>query len=115
MRHLLALLTSLILLTPLARGAGSGAQEQAIARTLDAFHAAAAAADGERYFALFTAQAVFIGTDATERWTLEQFRDYALPLFARGTGWVYRPRERHITLADLPCACIAWFDELLDS
>lgn len=115
MRNILALLASLMLLAPLARGAETGTPEETIGHTLDALHAAAAAADGERYFALFAPDAVFIGTDATERWTLEQFRGYALPLFARGTGWVYRPRERHITLASLPCACIAWFDELLDS
>lgn len=115
MRHALALIAGLILLAPVAHGADSGRPEDAIGRTLDALHAAAAVADGERYFALFAPDAVFIGTDATERWTLAQFRAYALPLFARGTGWVYRPRERHVTLAALPCACIAWFDELLDS
>ena len=115
MRHAAALLASLILLVTSARADGSGTPEAAIGRTLDALHTAAAAADGERYFALFTPDAVFIGTDAAERWTLVQFRNYALPLFARGTGWVYRPRERHVTLTALPCACIAWFDELLDS
>lgn len=115
MRQILVLLASLMLLAPLARGAETGTPEEAIGHTLDALHAAAAAAEGERYFALFAHDAVFIGTDAAERWTVEQFRSYALPLFARGTGWVYRPRERHITLAGLPCACIAWFDELLDS
>lgn len=115
MRNILALLASLMLLAPLARGAETGTPEEVIGQTLDTLHAAAAAADGERYFGLFAPDAVFIGTDATERWTVEQFRGYALPLFARGTGWVYRPRERHITLTSLPCACIAWFDELLDS
>lgn len=115
MRHIIVLLVSLMLLMPFACGADTATQEKAIDRTLDALHAAAAAADGERYFALFAQDAVFIGTDAAERWTIGQFRDYALPLFARGKGWVYHPRERHIRLAGLPCACIAWFDELLDS
>ena len=115
MRHVLALLASLMCVVPLAHGEDTPTPEQAIGRTLDTLHAAAAAAEGERYFALFAPDAVFIGTDATERWTLRQFRGYAEPLFARGTGWVYRPRERHVTLAALPCACIAWFDEVLDS
>ena len=35
--------------------------------------------------------------------------------FSKGKGWTYFPRERHITLADVPCGCVAWFDELLDS
>jgi uncharacterized protein (TIGR02246 family) len=86
-----------------------------IASVLDRFHAAAARADGEAYFGLFARDAVFIGTDASERWSLAQFRAYAEPFFAQGKGWTYRPRERHVTLTTQACACIAWFDELLDS
>ena len=86
-----------------------------VGRTLDALHEAAARADGARYFALFAPDAVFIGTDAAERWSIAQFEAYARPIFAAGKGWVYHPRERHVALADLPCSCVAWFDELLDS
>ena len=87
--------------------------EASIGTALDALHAAAARADGERYFALFAQDAVFIGTDAGERWPIAAFRSYADPYFSAGKGWVYHPRERHVTLA--ACGCIAWFDELLDS
>lgn len=83
--------------------------------TLDQLHKAASKADGARYFDLFTPDAIYIGTDAAERWTIAQFRAYAEPYFAKGKGWTYRPRERHLTLTDNPCRCIAWFDELLDS
>ncbi len=40
-----------------------------------------------------------------------------MPLFAKGKGWTYVPRAgtRHITLAQIPCGCVAWFDELLDN
>ena len=89
--------------------------EQAISDTLDQLHDAAAKADGPRYFSLYARNAVYIGTDAAERWTLAEFRAFAEPYFAKGKGWTYRPRERHIVLADNPCHCIAWFDELLDS
>ena len=41
---------------------------------IDRMHQAASRADGQAYFALFTPDARFIGTDATERWTLEQFK-----------------------------------------
>ena len=87
----------------------------AISQTLDRLHAAAARADGRAYFDLFASDAVFIGTDASERWTMDQFRAYALPLFAQGKGWTYTPRSRHVTVARIPCSCIAWFDEILDS
>ncbi len=89
--------------------------ETEVAEALDALHAAAARADGAAYFALFTPDARFIGTDASERWTLSEFRAYAEPYFARGQGWTYTPVERTVTLAPIQCMCVAWFDEVLDS
>jgi ketosteroid isomerase-like protein len=83
-----------------------------IAQVLDAFHAAAAAADEEAYFALFAPDAVFLGTDATERWGVAAFRAFAHPHFASGKGWKYVPRGRAITFAD--DGDVAWFDEMLD-
>jgi ketosteroid isomerase-like protein len=80
---------------------------------LDRFHAAASHADGAAYFALFAPEGVFIGTDARERWTLDQFRAYALPYFAKGHGWTYVPRIRHVQLS--PAGDVAWFDEILDN
>lgn len=87
----------------------------AINSTLDQLHDAASKADGVRYFRLFTDDAIYIGTDAGERWTIDQFRAFADPYFARGKGWTYKPRARHVVIADIPCHCVAWFDELLDS
>ena len=78
-------------------------------------HKAAARADGPAYFETFTPDARFIGTDATERWTLAQFRAYATPYFLQGKGWTYRPHDRVTTLAPGECRCIVWFDELLDN
>ena len=92
-----------------------GTPEEDVAATIDALHAAASRADGAAYFALFTPDARFIGTDATERWTLSEFRAYAEPYFARGQGWTYTPVERTVTVAPIACLCIAWFDEVLDS
>ena len=52
-------------------------EQAAVARALDSFHDAAAVADGARYFALFPADAVFLGTDASERWSGAEFRTFA--------------------------------------
>ncbi|MBB5770588.1 hypothetical protein HNP47_000557 [Brevundimonas vesicularis] len=82
---------------------------------LDRMHAAASRADGDAYFDLFTSDARFIGTDATERWSLAQFRVYATPYFSQGKGWTYRPHDRVATLVPGDCRCIVWFDELLDN
>jgi len=87
----------------------------AIDSTLNILHRSASQADGKTYFDLFTSDAIYIGTDAGERWTIAQSRDFAMPYFSKGRGWTYTPRERHIVVANVPCECIAWFDELLDS
>jgi hypothetical protein len=97
---------------PEAARANAGAQAE-ITQVLDAFHAAAARADGPAYFGLFAPGAVFIGTDAAERWTLAEFRAYAEPHFSKGKGWTYTPRSRTVVLG--PDGRTAWFDELLDS
>ena len=84
-----------------------------IAKALDQFHQAASEADGETYFGLLAENAVFIGTDGSERWTKAQFEQFASPYFAKGTGWTYHPRDRHVQLsAD---GKVAWFDEMLDN
>ena len=86
---------------------------QEVAQTLDQFHLAASKGDGRTYFGLFAPEGVFIGTDATERWTVEEFRKYATPHFSQGKGWTYTPGARHIDFA--PGSQVAWFDEILDS
>ena len=91
------------------------AETAPVNRVLDAMHAAASVADGEAYFASFTADGRFIGTDATERWSLPEFRAYAMPYFSQGKGWTYRPTARTVTIAPVDCRCVAWFDEVLDN
>ena len=105
----------LLVMLPALSSAQVSRSTASIDSTLNQLHDAASKADGSRYFRLFAGDAVYIGTDAGERWTIKQFRAFAEPYFAKGTGWTYKPRERHIVIADVPCRCVAWFDELLDS
>jgi hypothetical protein len=89
------------------------APESQISTVLDDWHAAAAAADEARYFGHFAKDAVFLGTDATERWMVEEFRRYAHPHFAKGKAWSFKPVSRHVSFsAD---GSVAWFDEMLDT
>jgi ketosteroid isomerase-like protein len=113
MRFLAMLL--IMLAGPAAVLAQDGRSVASIDSTLNELHSAAARADGPRYFSLFTDDAVYIGTDASERWTFKDFRGFAEPYFSKGIGWTYKPRSRHIVIADVACRCVAWFDELLDS
>jgi ketosteroid isomerase-like protein len=84
-----------------------------LAWVLDDWHAAAAAADEARYFGHFAPEAVFLGTDAAERWTVEEFRRYAHPYFAKGKAWSFKPVERHVSFS--PDRSVAWFDERLET
>ncbi len=106
----------LVVLILLASAGTTGAGEpevEKIEAVLDDFHAAASDADEERYFSHLAVSGVFIGTDASERWTREVFRGYAHPHFAQGKGWTYHPRDRHVALSG--DGDVAWFDELLDN
>jgi hypothetical protein len=84
-----------------------------IATVLDDWHQAASVSDEARYFSHFAPNAIFMGTDASEHWTVPAFRDYAHPVFAAKHGWKFKGRERHVDFsADRKTA---WFDELLDT
>ncbi|MEM6928706.1 MAG: nuclear transport factor 2 family protein, partial [Myxococcota bacterium] len=61
--------------------AHAASPEPAIEEVLDGLHRAASEADADAYFGRFTPDAVFIGTDPTERWTLDAFRTWAEPRF----------------------------------
>ena len=93
-----------------ARAALPDADERARAAhaLVDDWHAAAAEADAERYLGHFAPDAVFLGTDASERWTLEQFARYVHTHFPRG-GWTYHPHDRVVQISD--DGELAWFDE----
>ncbi len=82
-----------------------------IAKVLDDLHEAASVADEDRYFDQFLPDAIFIGTDASERWTVGQLRAYAAAPFETESAWTYEPLDRHITLA--PDGLTAHFYERL--
>jgi metallo-beta-lactamase class B len=85
----------------------------AVGEVLDRFHRAAAEADAETYFSLLEEEAVYIGTDAGERWSVDDFRAFAKPYFDRGQGWTYVPTSRHVDLDE--DRSTAWFDEMLEN
>ena len=88
-------------------------EEQAINKVLDQFHQAAANADAPVYLTSLTDDAIFLGTDASERWTKQQFTAFVLPYFNQGKGWVYVVKERNISL--LNQNSVAFFDEILEN
>lgn len=86
--------------------------KEAVNEVLDNIHKYASEANFEGYFDLYTDDAIFLGTDATERWTISEFKEYAEPAFERG-GWTYVMSERHVFISS--DGNTAWFDERLDN
>ncbi len=80
--------------------------------TIDSWHLTAAMADS-MFFDYFDNDAVYIGTDAGERWTIEEFKKFAMPFFKKGKAWDFKPIERHIYLSD--DSKLAYFDEKLNT
>ena len=76
---------------------------------LDGLHQDAHKGNFQSYFARYTKNAVFLGTDKTERWTIQEFKSYAEPAFEDGHGWTYKVIERNWE----GNGDTRWFDEIL--
>lgn len=79
---------------------------------MDQWHRDAAGADTV-YFDKLAPQGIYIGTDATEYWTAEEFREWSKKYFDQGRAWDFRAIERNVYMSD--DGTIVWFDELLDT
>lgn len=88
-------------------------EKKQISAMLDSFNRAAAKADYKAYFDFYTEDAIFTGTDATERWDKKQFMVWAKPFFDRGKAWNFTSFERNIYFDS--SGSLAWFDELLNT
>mgnify|MGYP003393109472 CR=1 FL=1 len=80
---------------------------------LDQWHQEVANADFEAYFGKMSSNSIFIGTDASENWTLQQFKDFAKPHFDKKKTWDFKALERNVYFSSK--SDIVWFDELLDT
>lgn len=80
---------------------------------LDSFHQAASEANFEQYMGLLARDAIFLGTDSSERWSKNEFSAFVQPYFSQGKGWLYRPIERNVT--GTQANHIVFFDELLEN
>ncbi|MFN3837552.1 MAG: nuclear transport factor 2 family protein [Brevundimonas sp.] len=109
------MLTSLIAALVLTQAATAPNAEAQVAQVLDRLNQASSTADETTYFSLFTPDARYVGTDATEHWTMAQFRAFAEPWFKRNSAWSFPATSRTITIAPIDCRCIAWFEERLNS
>ena len=84
-------------------------QRAAIDALIDGLHQDAHEGNFHTYFDRYTPDAVFLGTDKSERWTIDQFKVYAEPAFEDGHGWTYSVKERNWEGK----GSTRWFDEVL--
>lgn len=80
---------------------------------LNHWHKDVAQFDYEAYFNKMTADAVFVGTDASEVWSKQEFQNFSKPFFDKKQTWDFKPIVRNLYFDKKNQ--IAWFDEVLDT
>ncbi len=88
-------------------------RDEAINQLMDNWHHAAATGDEVVFFKTLGPESIYIGTDASERWTKKEFESFALKYFERDTAWAFQPLERKIYYSKK--GDVAWFNETLDT
>ena len=79
---------------------------------IDKWHLAASNANYDGYFGRMADDAIYIGTDASERWTKKEFSTFAKPYFDKGKAWDFKAIKRNWRTEALN---IIWFDETLET
>lgn len=88
-------------------------EKEDIQTALSNWHKNAAEANFDAYFNAMSNKSIFIGTDASENWNIEAFKNFSKPHFDKGKAWSFTAMDRNIYLDTE--SNIAWFDELLDT
>jgi hypothetical protein len=89
------------------------AEKAQINTVLNSWHLNAAETNFDAYFGAMTNESVFVGTDAAEVWSFQEFKDFSKPYFDKGSAWNFTAVDRNIYLNS--DGEIAWFDEVLDT
>jgi hypothetical protein len=87
------------------------AQKNDIDTFIDNWHLAATNADQKSFFGAMDDESVYIGTDATERWTKNEFLNFAKPHFEKGKAWDFKAYDRNVHISQ--DGKYVWFSELL--
>jgi ketosteroid isomerase-like protein len=83
-------------------------ERDAVSRVLDGWHQAATDGNIDAYFGYLSEDSTFLGTDATERWSKDEFLAYAKPVHeSTGGMWNIQPFDRFIVIE----GDHAWLDE----
>jgi len=91
----------------------AGQNEAMVEKVLNDWHQASATADAAAFFGAMTADGVYLGTDASERWLRDELKDWSKFAFERDTAWAFTVSNREVYLSENQK--MAWFEELLDT
>jgi len=96
-----------------AHAAVDPALAQQVNAFVDGWHDDAAHAR-MRYFDKMAPDGVYIGTDRSELWQRDAFREWGRKYFeGKQAAWVFHPTRRNVYAT--PDGALIWFDELLDT
>lgn len=87
--------------------------EENIHQLIDQWHLDVANFNYDAYFQKMTETSVFVGTDASEVWTKQEFQEFSKPYFDKKQTWNFKAIDRNVYLEKN--TKMAWFDELLDT
>jgi hypothetical protein len=85
---------------------------EAIRLVLADWHAAATTGDETRYFSYLAPDAIFLGPDESQRWSVDALRDYAVPRYGEKGFPIRALRYDALLSRD---GTEAWFEEDLDT
>ena len=88
-------------------------KKQEIQELVNNWHQDAAIADAEKHFGAMADGAIYLGTDATERWTKNEFQEWSKKYFESKKTWDFKTIERHVYFSSDNNT--AWWDEKLDT
>ena len=77
------------------------------------WHKAAAVGDELVFFGSMGSDAIYIGTDASERWHKKEFEAWSKKYFDRDSAWDFKPIERAFYFSQNKE--VAWFNETLNT
>ncbi|MCS0581806.1 nuclear transport factor 2 family protein [Massilia pinisoli] len=107
------ILACCLFLAQLAHAATDPVLVQQVNAFVDGWHDDAAHAR-MRYFDKMAPDGVYIGTDRSELWQRDAFREWGRTYFeGRQAAWVFHPTRRNVYAT--PDGALIWFDELLDT
>lgn len=84
-----------------------------LGQLIDNWHLAAAQADEDTFFGSMTPDGIYLGTDASERWERDVFRDWAKSAFERESAWNFTGHDRQFYFSE--DGQTGWWEEQLDT